>query len=287
MKLNDKIILLRKQRGWSQECLAEKMNVSRQSVSKWESGSSMPDLDKIILLSQIFEVSTDYLLKEDVKKDKEEAKKGFEETLSFEGERGAFSPEDEAAGLRLVGVDEVWNYIRAVRHFSKWISFGVALCILFAAPLIFLGSLSETIMPSLSSDLAGGLGMTAMIMMAAVAVVDFIVCEMRLKQFEYLKDEPFVLDGEAQIWVIEKKQDFETTFITGVAVGVALCIFGVMPLIASSMLKPGNIQELAAGASVAVLLIFVAAGVLLCVRVGMISDSFKLLLKRSSKIPSP
>ena len=63
MILADKIIKLRRQSGFSQEELAARLNVSRQSVSKWESGTSIPDLNKIIKLSEIFGVSTDYLLK--------------------------------------------------------------------------------------------------------------------------------------------------------------------------------------------------------------------------------
>ena len=66
MILADKIIQLRKKNGWSQEELAEKLNVTRQSVSKWESAQSIPDLQKILQLSQIFEVSTDYLLKDEL-----------------------------------------------------------------------------------------------------------------------------------------------------------------------------------------------------------------------------
>lgn len=66
MILSEKIALLRKQNGWSQEQLAEQLHISRQSVSKWESGASIPDLDKIIKLSSIFGVSTDYLLKDEM-----------------------------------------------------------------------------------------------------------------------------------------------------------------------------------------------------------------------------
>ena len=62
MILADKIIDLRKKNGWSQEELAEQLGVSRQSVSKWESGMSVPDLNKIIAMSELFGVSTDYLL---------------------------------------------------------------------------------------------------------------------------------------------------------------------------------------------------------------------------------
>ena len=64
MILAEKIIKLRKQEGWSQEELAMKLGISRQSVSKWESTASIPDLDKIIKLSELFGVSTDYLLKD-------------------------------------------------------------------------------------------------------------------------------------------------------------------------------------------------------------------------------
>ena len=66
MSIADKIIKLRKEKGLSQESFAEAMGVSRQSVSKWESGSALPDTDKIIAMSVLFGVSTDYLLKEDV-----------------------------------------------------------------------------------------------------------------------------------------------------------------------------------------------------------------------------
>ena len=66
MILADKIIELRKKCGWSQEELAEKLDVSRQSVSKWESAQSVPDMNRILKLSEIFGVSTDYLLKDDM-----------------------------------------------------------------------------------------------------------------------------------------------------------------------------------------------------------------------------
>lgn len=63
MDLAEKIMQLRKQNGWSQEELAERLDVTRQSVSKWESGQALPEIDKIIKLSEVFGVTTDYLLK--------------------------------------------------------------------------------------------------------------------------------------------------------------------------------------------------------------------------------
>ena len=66
MILADKIINERKKNGWSQEELAEKLSVSRQSVSKWEGAQAVPDLQKIIAMADIFGVSTDYLLKDEI-----------------------------------------------------------------------------------------------------------------------------------------------------------------------------------------------------------------------------
>lgn len=61
MILAEKISEERKKNGWSQEELAEKLSVSRQSVSKWESGQSVPDLNRILEMARIFGVTTDYL----------------------------------------------------------------------------------------------------------------------------------------------------------------------------------------------------------------------------------
>lgn len=63
MDFSEKLLTLRKAKNLTQEELAEKLNVSRQSVSKWESGQAVPELDKIVAISTVFDVTTDYLLK--------------------------------------------------------------------------------------------------------------------------------------------------------------------------------------------------------------------------------
>lgn len=72
MNISGKIYNLRKEKGLSQEAFAEALGVSRQSVSKWESGDVLPDSSKIIAMSNLFGVSTDYLLKDDVEAEKSE-----------------------------------------------------------------------------------------------------------------------------------------------------------------------------------------------------------------------
>ena len=77
MILADKIINLRKKNGWSQEELAERLGVSRQSVSKYEGAQSVPDLDKILKLSEIFGVTTDYLIKDDIEEEQHSEYTGY------------------------------------------------------------------------------------------------------------------------------------------------------------------------------------------------------------------
>ena len=81
MKLSEKILDLRKQRGMSQEDLAERLGISRQAISRWESGTVLPDSANVLQLSKLFGVTTDYLLNDDYVDDK----KPTEVQVSFKG----------------------------------------------------------------------------------------------------------------------------------------------------------------------------------------------------------
>ena len=80
MTIGDKIQKLRKEQGLSQEQLAVQLDVSRQAISKWELGESVPDLNKVILLSEYFQVTTDFLLKNDIALEKQSDKADRENT---------------------------------------------------------------------------------------------------------------------------------------------------------------------------------------------------------------
>ena len=71
MTFSEKIINLRKSHGWSQEDFAEKLNVSRQAISRWENNSALPDAMNILQISKLFGVTTDYLLNDDYTSDKD------------------------------------------------------------------------------------------------------------------------------------------------------------------------------------------------------------------------
>ena len=69
MTIYDKLVQLRKRKGWSQEDLAEKLDVSRQAISRWENGSALPDAYNLLQLSHLYDVSTDYLLNDEYESD--------------------------------------------------------------------------------------------------------------------------------------------------------------------------------------------------------------------------
>ncbi len=83
MAISEKLYTLRKKSGLSQEQLAEQLNVSRQAISKWESGSSIPESDKLIAISNYFDVSLDFLLKDDTSENTIPAESEISTTLSI------------------------------------------------------------------------------------------------------------------------------------------------------------------------------------------------------------
>lgn len=125
MILAEKIILLRKKNEWSQEELAEQLGISRQSVSKWESGASIPDLDKIVRMSKLFDVSTDYLLKD-----------------SLEEEQPS-ETENSDGVIRMIDVEEANIFLKESRAFAGKIANAVFLFILSPTVLLLLRVLSE------------------------------------------------------------------------------------------------------------------------------------------------
>ena len=261
MILAEKITMLRKQNGWSQEELAMKLDISRQSVSKWESTASVPDLDKIIKLSQIFGVSTDFLLKDELE---------IEETMIPAGADSLETPK------RKVSVEEANVFMNLTETVAVWIASGVMLCILSLIPLLALSGLGEYGLIPLSEDAGAGLGMIFLFVMVGIAVAIFILKGMQLTPFEYLEKEEFTLEYGIYGIVEKKKQEFEHTFRACITIGVLLCIFSVIPLFLTELFPDSELLEVW---SICILLIMVACGVFLFVWAGMIHGSYQKLLQ--------
>lgn len=175
MILAEKIMMLRKQNGWSQEELAAKLNVSRQSVSKWESTSSIPDLDKILKLSEMFGVSTDYLLNDEME----------ETEAATDTDRSDMQNEV----CRVVSLEEANTYMELVQRSSKRIAAGVSACILSPIVVILLGGMSEAKKLRMTDSMTSGIGVLIPLLIIAVAVAIFVMDSMKLGKYEYLEKE--------------------------------------------------------------------------------------------------
>ncbi|MFR0986607.1 MAG: helix-turn-helix domain-containing protein, partial [Frisingicoccus sp.] len=173
MILAEKIVFLRKRKGWSQEELADKLDISRQSVSKWELGASIPDLDKIIKLSDLFDVTTDYLLKDDAQEIACDVSEVFEEVSE--------------PSARKVSVEEANLFMDLTERLSGRIAFAVSLFILSPVPLLFLGGVAEYKHSRLTDDMAGGFGVTILLVLVAIGVAILILNGMQLSEYEYLE----------------------------------------------------------------------------------------------------
>ncbi|MBR5095110.1 MAG: helix-turn-helix transcriptional regulator, partial [Oscillospiraceae bacterium] len=262
MILADKIVDLRKKNGWSQEELAEKLDVSRQAVSKWESAQSVPDMSRVLRMSQLFGVSTDYLLKDEM-------------------EAPAESPVAEDAGalpVRTVGMEEANAFLSAQEKSARHIALGVLLCILSPIwPILICGGQEQGLI-RLSASQAAGLSVPLLLLMVGAAVALFVTTRLRMGRFAYLDALPidtlYGVDGMAR----ERREQFRPTRNTQLTVGIVLCVLAVIPVF-SSMLFFGAGENFAHLVAVSALLALVGVGVLLIVRSSILWIGFQKLLQ--------
>lgn len=256
MILANKIIELRKKSGWSQEELADQLGVSRQAVSKWESASSIPDLERIIAMSRLFGVSTDYLLKDEL-----------------EGESPI--PVDEPVNaLRQVSMEEANDYLTLVQQNARPVALAVSACILSPIPLLLLSGLGD--MNRINPQVGTLTGVILLLVMVALAVTVFVRWGMKAERYEYLEKEPIETAYGVSGMVRERQRAHRTTFVRHIVTGVALCVLSPVPLLCVSMLTEIEIFLLAA---VCVLLALVAVAVYLFVSAGMPEGSYQRLLE--------
>lgn len=274
MNLAEKIATLRKQNGWSQEQLAEKLEVSRQSVSKWESGMSVPDLNKIIGMSKIFGVSTDALLIEEQDAlpswNPENMKSESLEPVALETEKV------DGRGAIPISMEEANAFMDLTAQFSNRMAFAVALFVFSPVCLILLAGFSMCGVISLTQNMAGGIGASILLVLIAVGVAILIVSGMQLSKYEYLEKEKISLQHGVQSLVEQKKEQYEASHRKNIALGVGLCIIGAIPLVVSAGFGAGNLVYIIC---VAILLVMVAFGVYLFVRSGSIYGSYEKLLQ--------
>lgn len=251
MILADKIIENRKKNGWSQEDLAEKLGVSRQSVSKWESAQAIPDMKKILQLSEVFGVSTDYLIKDEI-----------EEKPAME-----LAPVDNGLEetVRSVSMEEAVSFLKYNETAARRISTGVMLCILSPVLLILLGGLAEAGFIPVEERIAELGGTAILLIMIAAAVGMFIREGMRGKKYEYLEKIDIETEYGVNGMVKERRDTYAETHSRRLIIGVMLCIISAVPLLGAEAVHYSNNTDLFPILCVALLLIMCAVGVKLIV----------------------
>lgn len=261
MILADKIIDLRKKAGWSQEELAEKLAVTRQSVSKWEGAQSIPDMDKVVQMSRLFGVTTDYLLKDEI-----------------EIAEPTVNADDRQPPLRRVTIGEASDYLALRRAAAQKMALATMLCVFSPIALIGLAAVSElsvSIFP-IREDAAAGIGLCVLLILVAIAVVLFMDCGNKAKEYDFLEKEPFETEYGVTGMVKERQKAFKPTYDRMNTIGTVLCVLSFVPLFAvMALTHEGFFMTMA----VCLLLAVVGVGVYFFVYGGTVNGSMEKLLE--------
>lgn len=265
MILADKIIYLRKKSGWSQEELAEKLGVSRQSVSKWEGAQSVPDLERILQIGKVFGVSTDYLLKDDM------------ETADSVSESDT---DNEVSPLRKVSMEEANRFLRINEKRAPHTALGVSLCILSPIVLITLAGLSEYKPDffgsfTVSENFACGIGIAVLLAIIAFAVIIFITSGRELRDFEFLEKEGIDTSYGVSGMAKERREAYSSKHTKSLILGTTILILSVIPMFLSAITD----DDLTAIMGFAILLAICSVGVYILVKTSIINDGYDMLLE--------
>ena len=261
MILADKIIRLRKRNGWSQEELAEKMNVSRQAVSKWESAQTIPDLEKILLLSSLFGVTTDYLLKDEMEDEE------FTDETDFSVKRITLSQADD--------------FLQWRKSASIQIAAATFLCVIAVIPLLLLGTASTVPAFSLSGNVAGSIGLVSMFVFVAIAATMFLRCGFKNAPYEFIDNEPFEIEYGVASMVKERQKEYRSAYARSNIIATGICILSPVPLLVGAFTE----NEFLVVIMLAITLLFAGIGAGMFIAAGGRWASMQKLLKEGEYAP--
>lgn len=219
-----------------------------------------------MLLSEAFGVSTDYLLRDDIE-ETQKAEAFVEETV------------EKAAGGEIIykiSLDEAKEYIKDRRFAAKRIGAGVVLCILSPVILIYLASMAEYGKIGISEDVAGGLGIAALILLVIPAVALFITTGMKMEKYQYIDTEIIELEYGVTGIIKEKKQGDSERYTLGIVIGVSLCIISILPLV---VMGAFGFPDYLLVTGIVLLFLIVAAAVYLLIQVCMARETYDRLLQ--------
>ena len=256
MILADKIIRLRKKNGWSQEELADKMNVSRQAVSKWEAAQTVPDLEKILRLGSLFGVTTDYLLKDEIEDEE-------------------FTDVAEETPLRKLKLAEANEYLEQRKAAAVKIAVATFLCIVAVIPLLILVALSELANSPITESTAVGIGIVAIFPLVAMAVYIFIRVGFQNAPYEFLEEEPFETEYGVTGLAKERQKSYRSTYVRNNSIGACACVLSPVPLLCGAFTE----NELLTMLLLCATILIVGIGVMFFIVAGVRWASMQKILK--------
>ena len=262
MTMGEKLIQLRKRECWTQDDLAEKLDVSRQSVSKWEGDLAAPAIDKLLELSRLYGVSTDYLLKDE---------------LDLPGTEEEPAPEEPA--LRQVTLEEAQTFVTLKEASARPFALAVTLCILSPVCLILLGGLSA-IRP-VREQIAMAVGLAVLFAFVVPAVAVFVRWGMKLDKYEYLEKEVFTAAPGVEALARDGMDRDRETHSRRMVAGICLCVASAVPILVCVAAE----NEFLLTCGVGLLLAIVAAGAYLIVSVSIPWGAYQMLLQEGDYAP--
>jgi transcriptional regulator with XRE-family HTH domain len=215
MLFADKLIKLRKHYDWTREQLASSLSVSEETILKWETNASKPDVAKILVIGRIFGVPIEYLIRNDL---------DIEELL------------DDGGLLKSLSNEEANEYVNHRERMATRIAIGAFALIMSIMPLILFGGLTDV---GMSEGLAAGLGTVLLLLGIGVATYFFIVAYRSNAPFAYLSLEPFDLEYGVLDKIKEKREAFRRRYAVLNIAATGICLLSPMPIVIAALAGNG------------------------------------------------
>ncbi|GEL77191.1 helix-turn-helix domain-containing protein [Tenuibacillus multivorans] len=246
MAFGEKLHKLRKEKGLSQEALAEKLNTTRQAISKWENGQGFPETEKLLMIGNIFEVSMDYLLKDSAEQ-------------SHEREEGYYVSREMAEG-----------YLSSVHKSTKYGALGASLLILSAVPYFVF-------------DQDPGIYTFLILILAAIGIMALVSADFAEEdQYKILKREPLILDENYLKELTTRYEDLKKRYTAVMAIGIGSFVVAMVAFV----LERKDIALGALVPYYAIFVALLAVGTYILIRTSSILEAYKLLVKNEAYINS-
>ena len=209
MNLAEKIVFLRKKNSLSQEELAEKLDVTRQSVSKWESGQSVPDLNKIIQIGELFGISLDLLLKDDTGEWDIFFSSGSSFSQSGNTAENDF-PDEENKKIKRLDLKSTDDFLVKSKKNARL--YAIATFLFIISPMLLMTLCARDYGSESKQVFAVVIGIVSLLSIVALGVGTLIYTSFKNQEFSFVYKNLFSLDGSAKVSVSEKKREFEPLF---------------------------------------------------------------------------